>query len=329
MAGIADALRRAAGSVEDFRGDYAELAAMMRASWAEGPNPPYLYTAELLADCFRCPGSSFELAPCIYDDSELVAFVAGCPRRVMTGDVERRILISSFLTVAPADKSSGYGILVWSDLMRRAAEAGFDGVVNYCVDGEAMHRMIDQSCRLLGLPLLRVKSFSYLTRLLPPPGAGSSVPEGAPSADQLVKAAAGLVGEAELCRVWSETEAAWQLSRLGSVSVASGTGANVAVLTGNVLTVADTAATRCLVIDDVLWGDLAAGARPSLVERLVDQGAQQGARYAIVPLLGYADLRPFVSAGFLPVAHTMHAYLTLWSEPVTERPAERYYLDVI
>ena len=46
--------------------------------------------------------------------------------------------------------------------MRRAAAAGYDGVVNYCADGEAMHRMIETGCRLLDLPLVRVKSFSYL-----------------------------------------------------------------------------------------------------------------------------------------------------------------------
>src|SRR6202012_1715259 len=111
------------------------------------------------ADWLGGPGTP--LAPAIYTDEGLVAFAAGLPRQVEIAGAPRRILISTFLTVAPAHKSSGYGIVVWSELMRRAAAAGFDGVVNYCVDGQAMHRMIETGCRLLDLPLLRVKTFSY------------------------------------------------------------------------------------------------------------------------------------------------------------------------
>ena len=50
---------------------------------------------------------------------------------------------------------------------------------------------------------------------------------------------------------------------------------------------------------------------------------------AVVPLLGYADMRPFLTAGFLPAPHTMHANLTLWRDPDTARPAQSFYLDVI
>jgi hypothetical protein len=45
--------------------------------------------------------------------------------------------------------------------------------------------------------------------------------------------------------------------------------------------------------------------------------------------MGYADVRPFVVAGLVPSPHTMHAYLTLWSDPAAAQPVERYYLDVI
>lgn len=329
MTRFADTLRRVSGAVEDFRGDYDELAAMMQASWAENPNPPYLYTSELLADFFRYPGSSFALAPSVYRGSALVAFVAGHPRRVMVGEIERRILISTFLTVAPAHKNSGYGILVWSDLMRRAADAGFDGVLTYCADGEAMHRMIGETCRRLGLPLVCVKSFSYLVRSLDGPSSGSPPSEPAAARD-LITAAAALRKQTQLGRLWSEPEAAWQLSRLGAVSIRVTTDADPAILTGAVLTVADEDRTRYLVIDDVLWGDLrAASSRQTAVHALLGEAVDQGARYAIVPLLGYADLRPFVATGFRPAAHTIHAYLALWNGPAPAGPAERYYLDVI
>jgi hypothetical protein len=83
------------------------------------------------------------------------------------------------------------------------------------------------------------------------------------------------------------------------------------------------------VVNDILWGGLAGHARQALVDRLLDQAVDRGAQFATVPRLGYADLQPFVAAGFEPSAHTMHAYLTLWAAPGPDEPVEGYYLDVI
>ena len=328
MTQIADTIARAAQTVEEFRGDHDELAAVMRASWVDGAGAPYLYTAELLADWMRYPGAERAPAPAIYLDGGLVAFAAGLPRQVEVGGATRRILVSTFLTVAPAQKAAGYGIVVWSELMRRAAAAGYDGVVNYCADGEAMHRMIETGCRLLELPLVRVKSFSYLVGRVTgghPGGAADAPP---PSAGQLVDAAAAdreRGDAARLWRVWSDAEAQWQLSRVGSVAV----GGDSAVLTGSVVTVADEARSRYLVVDDVLWGGANDEARRRLLDGLLARAAGDGAGYAVLPVMGYADVRPFLAAGMVPSPHTMHAYLTLWSDPTAAGPVERYYLDVI
>ena len=70
-------LHRAKDAVEDFRGDYDRLAAMMQVSWGENPAASYLYTADLLADSFGYPGASRSLAPSIYHGRDLVAFAAG------------------------------------------------------------------------------------------------------------------------------------------------------------------------------------------------------------------------------------------------------------
>jgi hypothetical protein len=330
MTGIVDTIGRAAQAVEEFRGDYEELAAVMRASWVNGAGAPYLYTAELLADWLRYPGAELAPTPAIYADEALVAFAAGLPRTVEVAGVPRRILISTLLTVAPAQKAAGYGIVVWSELMRRAAAAGYDGVVNYCAEGEAMHRMIETGCRLLDLPLTRVKSFSYLVGRVSPAAGDGTATAGRPSAHELVEAAAAGAdlsardAAARLWRVWSVPEAEWQLSRLGSVAV----GAGGAVLTGSVVTVADEARSRYLVVDDVLWGSAAARGR-RLVDALLAQGADEGASYAVLPAMGYVDVRPFLGAGMVPSPHPMHAYLTLWSDPGAVRPVDRYYLDVI
>jgi hypothetical protein len=38
-------------------------------------------------------------------------------------------------------------------------------------------------------------------------------------------------------------------------------------------------------------------------------------------------MQPFAGLGFFPTPHTVHAYLTVFSEAVPARP-QRYYLDV-
>ncbi|MGZ4178315.1 MAG: hypothetical protein ACXVUX_19045, partial [Solirubrobacteraceae bacterium] len=186
-------------------------------------------------------------------------------------------------------------------------------------------------CRLLDLPLTRVKSFAYLVGTLAPGraaagGAGESVP-----AQRLVDAAAADAAHGrdedggQLWRNWTTAEAEWQLSRIGSVAVSDGQ----AVLTGSVVTVADAAHSRYLVVDDVLWGSAPGEARQRLLADLLARAADNGAGYVVLPMMGYADVRPFLAAGLVPSPHTMHAYLTMWSDPAAAQPVQRYYLDVI
>jgi len=318
---------------EDFRGDYEQLAAVMRASWADTPNASYLYTADFLAECFRYPGTTFALAPAIYAGSELIAFAAGLPRHVALDGVTRAVLIATFVTVAEGEKSSGYGTAIWSELMRRSAAQGYDGVVTYCAAGHRMQRIVEERSHALGFPHVLLKSFSYLVRTMPATAARASEVGTRPSPGQLMEAAAAQCAHEPatadtapaLHRVWSEPEAEWHLSRPGALAVTGGG----AVLGGSVATVDDPARSRVLVVEDILWGALEGAARHILLAQLLDQAAGEGATYAVVPLLGYADLRPFLTAGFLPAPTTMHANLALWSQPDAVRPAESLYLDVI
>jgi hypothetical protein len=318
---------------EDFRGDYEQLAALMRTSWARAPDASYLYTPDFLADCFRYPGLTFALTPAIYAGAELIAFAAGLPRHVRLNGVSRRIIIATFVTVAEEHKRSGHGTAIWSELMRRSATAGYDAVVTYCAAGEAMQRIVERCSRSLNFPHALLKSFSYLVRTIPPTAAGASEVGTRPSPQALISAAAAQLAPEpaagadalSLHREWTEPEAEWQLSRLGTVAVTGGG----AVLGGTVATVDDAARSRVLVVEDILWGHLEGAARHILLAQLLDQAAGEGARYAVVPLLGYADMRPFLTAGFLPAPHMMHANLTLWCDPDAARPVESFYLDVI
>lgn len=316
-------------AVEDFRGDVPLLAAMMRASWGEGPRPPYLYTPELMESWLCQPGLTAALAPAIYDDDRLVAFALGCPRDVAIGARRRRLVIVAFLTVAAERKSAGYGMLVWAGLIRRAREAGFDGVVNYCEDGGPMRRMIETASQMLQLPLSRAKTFDHLVRLIEPRqggGKGADAMSAAGAAQRLLAAADGLGAGADVRRIWTLEQASWQLARPGAVSVVGESGA---ILTGTVATVADAARSRCLTIDDILWAGLDPARRPALVEDLLAQGAALGARFASAPMLEYADLDPLRRAGFVAAGHVFHAYLSLWDEPSAAGPCERFYLDLV
>jgi hypothetical protein len=320
-------------TAQDFRGDYEQLASLMRASWADTPNASYLYTPEFLTECLGYPGSTPALAPAVYDGSELIAFAAGLPRHAAFDGAARRILIATFVTVARAHQSSGYGTAIWTELMRRSAAAGYDAVVTYCVAGERMQRIVERASDALAFPQVRLKSFAYLVRTLPATAAGASEVGARPSALTLVHAAAAQcayepeAGEDRMSvhRMWTEPEAEWRLSRHGSVAVTGGG----AVLCGTVAAVDDAAHSRVLVVEDILWGPLEGAARQILLAQLLDQAAGEGASYAVVPLLGYADMRPFLTAGFLPAPHTMHANLALWCDPDGARPAESFYLDVI
>jgi len=327
--GLVDRTLQQAASelVEDFRGDYEPLAAMMAASWASHSPPPYVYSAAFLQDCFAYPDATFAFAPTIYGGSEPVAFTVGYPRRVLVRGRERRVLICTFLTVAPAHQSSGYGVIVWSDLMRRAVEHGYDGVVNYCVEGEAMDRMIGLLCARLGLPVVQATTCTYLSRSLLGVPARAEAPDA--SAGELC-AAAAVAARCELARLWDDASAGWQLSRVGAVSVCGAAGGGPpAVLTAYVQPIADAVRTRCLVIGDVLWGDLAEREREQLVRELLAKGVAAGASVAIVPELAYSDTTPFEAAGFIASAHPTHAYLSIWSDDTPAEPVDGYYLDLI
>jgi GNAT superfamily N-acetyltransferase len=310
--------------VEDFRGDFGAVAEMMERSWAESSTAPLLYTPEFLESCFEYPGADRSLAPALYEDDRPVAFVAGFPRRIRCAGRDADVVLITLLTAAAEHRNSGYGIVIWSELVRRAQAAGYDGMVNYCVEGEAMNRMIVAACRRLRLPVRRVFSAPYLTRMLFRAGEDSNGAE-APPVEQLLAAAAPIADEVPLARLWRDNEARWQCTREGAVTCSEGD----AVLTGYVMQVANRRRTRTLLTDDVLWGSLDDAGREELTSRFVAKAAAAGAQIAVVPQLGYADLAPFAAAGFRPSQRIVHMYLTLWNDAPVPDYVGACYLDVV
>ena len=312
-------------AIQDFRGDFGAVAAMMEESWGEAVTAPLLYSDAFLRSCFDYPGASFALAPTIYDGDRPVAFVAGFPRRIRYAGFDGTILVITFLTAAAEHRSSGYGIVIWSELVRRARAAGFDGMVNYCVEGEAMNRMIVPACRRLRLEAVKVYSAHYLSRMLSAAATEAADGAGEPAVEDFIAATAPLADQASLARTWTDPEARWQLTRLGAVATAEGDGS----LTGYVMEIANARRTRCLMVEDILWGGLDDGGREALVRRFAADAAAAGARLAVVPQLGYAETAPFAAAGFRPSGRIVHMYLTLWGDAPPVEPVSSCYLDVL
>jgi hypothetical protein len=317
-------------SIQDFQGNFGDVAGLIQHSWMENSKQSLLYTPDFVASCFEYPGSSFSLAPTLYDGSEPLAFIAGFPRRLKFKRRDLRVILSTFLSVSSEHKKKGYGVILWSELVKRAQLAGFNGMVNYCVEGEPMNRMILGCCRMLKLPTERVFSVHYQMRLLQP----KPVPQSEPKlqledARVLLQASAPIIDHVPLARIWSEKEADWQCRRHGALVARHVSGPRQGVLTGYVMEIANPQRTKCLLIEDIVWGTLEEQERLELVRRLLDQAIAAGAQMAIVPCLGYADMGPFRAARFRGSPRVLHAYLTVFTGEPAPEAVPSMYLDVL
>jgi len=325
IASISNELR----SLLDFQGDFDQLAVLMEQSWSENHAQSLLYTQPFLESCFQYPGSTFALAPTIYHGSTPVGFVAGFPRSVRYMGSDRKILIITFLTVAPEFKKAGYGIVLWSELVKRAQALGFDGMMNYCVEGEAMNGMILGCCHRMRLPVEHIFSVSYLSSILWPRAVSATATETAfDPIDALLDEAAPIADRTPLARQWTPQEARWQCTRPDAVLAHYECESRRGLLTGSIMELTDANHTRTLLVEDVLWGSLQAEERVRLVKLLVAKATAQGARMATVPVQGYADMEPFRAARFRPSTRVLHAYFTLWNGPSSLERVPSFYLDV-
>jgi GNAT superfamily N-acetyltransferase len=328
---ISPAVKAPRLSIENFRGDFTQLAALMQASWAENSGA-LLYTPEFLSSSFDYPDADFSLAPAIYVDSKPVAFVAGFPRQVRFKGRDLKIIVITFLTVLPEYKKKGLGIILWSELVKRARTAGFDGMVNFCIDGEPMNAMIVGSCNRLKLPIARIYSARYMSTILPAGHHGHDADRNHQATGILLDLAARLVDAHPLARIWTKPEAEWQCVRRSQpVAETLSVDERSGLLTGYIMSISDKKHTKCLLIEDILWGSLIGEERQTLLKNFLNKAAAAGVHLATVPVLSYADMEPFKKARFQSTRRVLHAYLTLWSAGPADLPSEplpSMYLDV-
>jgi hypothetical protein len=311
--------RRAIGN---FNGDFDELAALIQRSWSENKEQPLLYTSEFLRSQFEQPGASFELAPAIYRDGKLVAFVAGFPRNARVMGESGRLLSVSYLTVAPEFKRFGFGPLIWGELLQRARTLGFDGAVDFTVEGDPWSKQILAVARALRQPTVHIFDVPFMARLLKEGDGAASVDE-AKASGALLKASSGVAGD--VARVWSQAEAEWQCQRLGAVNAVTSVEGRGGMMNGYAIETSGAAPMLCVIVDNILWGDLVAEERGELVRCFIGKAAQSGARMITTPVLGYADMQPLVGAGFRKTRRRLHAYLTAWGFVVPKSVGSMYW----
>lgn len=315
----------------DFRADIAPVASLIQESWQENGKQGLHYTPEFLASCLTYPGAAHSLAPTLYQGDKPCAFIAGFPRTIRYKDRQLRIILCTLLSVSSEYKKRGYGIVLWNELVKRAQLAGFDGMINYCVEGEPMNGMILGCCRMLKLPTERIYSVQYLMRVLLPKSARHMhLPTHSDdNSIEQFRRAADSIGNVPLTRIWTEPEIQWQMQRHAGLLAVHRSGNREGLLTGYIMPAANPQRTKCLLVDDVLWGTLEGPERVALVEQLLDRGIQAGAQMAILPRLGYADLEPFKMARFRSSPRTLHCYLTVFKGNPMPEPVPSMYLDVI
>jgi GNAT superfamily N-acetyltransferase len=320
------------GFVTNFNGDFSELASMMRVAWAANHEQPLRYSCEFLRATFDYPGSNFNLAPAIYRNNELIGFIAGFPRRIQAEGHELRILLNTFLSVSPDHQAAGLGLHLWTELSKRAREAGFDGMIGFCVEGDQMNRMVLQIARRSQLPTARVFTIGYLGRLLQP-----SVPSGpsdalSPSIDLtgFLRAAATAGQSTPFVRQWTETEAEWQCrKRHRPLVVEHSIESRRGFMTGYIMEVERADSMPILIVEDLLWGDLEASERVALTRKFLERASALEVRTVVCPNLGYADMRPLTAAGFQRTRRILHMYFTLWNGTLPADPYKSVYVDVL
>jgi hypothetical protein len=306
------------------------LASLLRRSWEENNQQALSYSAEFLKSFLTAPGAVPSLIPCLYEGDRLIGFAAGFVRHVQYRGFSLRLITNSFLSVLPEYKKSGFGIVLWSELVQRARSGGFDGMINFCIDGESMNRMIEGCCRRLKLPVQRLLSIRYMSSLLKPPSPVSTTGlSQAVSVRHFLDLAAHLVSSQQLARKWSLEEAEWQcLQRTGRIAAHSSCGSRHGILSGYIIPILDRNNTKCLLVEDVFWDQLEHEERVQLLHRFLAEAASQGAQMASVPNLGYADLQPFKRARFFATRRILHCYLTLFNNNLPQETVSSLYLDV-
>ena len=211
------------------------------------------------------------------------------------------------------------------ELIRRAQETGFDGMIEFCVDGEPMNDIVVASCRRENIAVERIYSVRYLSRLLFPKADWPSRENDAGIVDAFLELSSAIVPQIPLARVWTRAEAEWQcISRSGAIAVRHFCNSRQGILTGYIVDVSNRNRDKCLMIEDLLWHDLNVIERKTLLQRLMSAARAAGAKMVAAPVMGYADIEPLEASQFRASSRKLNAYLSIWNGSPPVRVSSMY-----
>ena len=263
----------------------------------------------------------------------MIGFACGFPRQAVYNGRPLQLVTNSFLSVLPEFKKSGLGIVLWTELVKRCQAAGYDGMINFCIDGEPMNRMIEGCCKRLKLPVQRILSVRYMSGLLKPEkfigDDGAAAKPSTVRVEDFMDLAAPLATSQPLARLWNRKEADWQcFRRAGAVVAEALHESRRGILTGYVMSILDRDRTKVLLVEDIFWSELSSAEREQLLQKFLTLAVAYGARMATLPMLGYADLAAFKKFRFLPTRRTLHCYLTFFKDGLALETLPSMYMDV-
>jgi hypothetical protein len=241
-----------------------------------------------------------------------------------------RLVLNTFLTASKEVKGAGVSLTLWAALIERSREEGYEGTINFCVEGDDMNRAMPGISYLLRLNTQRIYSVEFLVRLLNTTPAREPLNQTSDQdIDLFLELAAAIPSGSQFIRSWTRAEAEWQCrDRAGALTVSSCVGGRRGVLSGYLTEVASTPPLTTVVLEDLLWGDLELGEQTELVTRFLRIAAMRGARTASCPILGYAALDALLATRFRRSNRVLHTYLTLWNG-LQPRPVKSLYIDVL
>jgi hypothetical protein len=308
--------------------NFQEAADLIAASWKENKDQTLDYNASFLDSCYEYPHTSPGLSPAIRRDNRLCAFVSGFPRRARLDGEDLRLVLATFFTVAADSKGQGLGKKVWAECLRRGCEAGLDGAIHYCVDGNRSNFVTVAAARQAGFDCRRVFTVKYLIRTLKPE-TGDPAPQDGANLTALFLESVGVVQERlRFARLWSPEEVEWECCRrYGALTASLERGGRRGMITGYILPIADQRHTPAVFLENLLWDCLQDQERSELLDLFLRKAARS-AEIAVAPLWGYADPAPFQRARFRQSTRMLHAYLTFWNGRQAPDELNPMYMDV-
>lgn len=305
--------------------DFQAATELLRRSWIENKETPLDYSPSFIRSFLCSGGSESGYTAALSRDGELVAFVLAAPRTVLLRGEPRKLGLMTLFTVASGFKGQGLGLRVWEECLKKLQTAGFDGAIYYCAQGNRSNFVTSAAAARAGFVAEKVKEIAHLARPIIMDAKDSASETPGVEGELLVELSSRL--SADLRRQYSLEEARRFLGRDDVVSQGYREGSAVGVLAGYVLPVQDRERSSCLLLDEVLWGDLSDTGRAKLLQNFLRR-ARARASFVVVPQLGYANLSPLKAARFRLSPQVLNAYITLFDHsPV---PAlESMYIDVL